>query len=183
MGEFFGDVERLVADLYPYRWPIGAVVLIELAVIATFAYRKGWHRFVLEHQTAAALIGVPAVVVVVAAGWYLGSPLFISKTVDEPLPFDLAAMAPAEGDATESSEANPVETSRAGPEGADATAKRTGTATPAPTNTPAAVSAPAESSDAYEYAAATPTPTAEVPASTSTPQPSPTPSPTGLTCT
>ncbi len=112
------------------------MVLVALAAIATFAYRRGWHRVVLAHRTAAALVGVPTVVVVVAAGWYLGSPLFTSKTVDEALPFDLAA-------------AEPTST---------VTPPTTSTATPAPTDTPTAGGAPAGTSGAPEVAAPAPTP-------------------------
>ena len=195
MGELLGDLERLAADLYPYRWPIAAVTLVVLAAIGTFAYRKGWHRVVLEHQRTALLIGTPVVVVVVASGWYLGSPLFIDKTVDEALPFDLAAAVESEGEgATASSEPKPAATGQAGP-GGDAAQdeppptatppptptpapERTPTATPAPTNTPTAVIESAESSYDYESAAPTDTPVADVPTSTTTATPSPVPSPT-----
>ena len=35
------------------------------------------------------LLGVITIVVIGAAGWYLGSPLFLNRTVQEDLPFDL----------------------------------------------------------------------------------------------
>ena len=43
MAEFFGELERLAADLYPYRWLIAAGFLVAMAAAGAFAYRQGWH--------------------------------------------------------------------------------------------------------------------------------------------
>ena len=44
----FGDLERALADLYPYRWAVGAVVLALIAAFLAFAWWRGWHLWVLE---------------------------------------------------------------------------------------------------------------------------------------
>ena len=96
MEEFFGNLERLAADLYPYRWPIGAAFLAIVAGVLTFAYRRGWHLFLIKHRVATAVIGIPALAIFAFVAWDLGSPLFIDKTVEEEFPFSYTADVPAE---------------------------------------------------------------------------------------
>ena len=95
MADFFGDLERLVADLYPYRWAITAVILVTLAVVAAVGYRRGWHMVVWRHRLPVAAVGTPVLVLAVVTGWYVVSPLFIDKRVDEEFPFALSAVVPA----------------------------------------------------------------------------------------
>ena len=90
MGEFFGELERLAADLYPYRWYIIAAVVVGLAAIGVYGYRGGWHRWVWRHRLPVAAVGTPLVVVAAFAGYTLLSPLFTNVTVDEELPFAFA---------------------------------------------------------------------------------------------
>ena len=94
MAEFFGDLERLAADLYPHRWSIGAGVLIVLAALAVFGYRKGWHMVLWRRRRAAVIVGAPLLTLAIWVGWELGSPLFTNKTVEEELPFSFAAIVP-----------------------------------------------------------------------------------------
>ena len=100
MAEFFGDLERLAADLYPYRWPIIAAIVVVLAGAGALAYRKGWHRvlqaFVLRNRVAVTIIGVPLLVLFGFITYDLGSPLFINKTVEEEFPFAFAANVPVD---------------------------------------------------------------------------------------
>ena len=45
MAEFFGDLERLAADLYPYRWPILFVIVAVVAAITFYPEStdgQGW---------------------------------------------------------------------------------------------------------------------------------------------
>ncbi len=99
MAEFFGDIERLAADLFPYRWPIIAGIVVVLAGAGAFAYKKGWHlvlrAFVMRHRVAVTIIGVPLLVLFGFISYDLGSPLFINKTVEEEFPFAFAAEVPA----------------------------------------------------------------------------------------
>ena len=94
MAEFFGDIERALADLYPYRWPLTFGFLLVATAVAAYGYRKGWHLLVWQHRRAVVIVGTPALAAVVVAGWYLGSPLFTSKTVIEEFPFSVNAEVP-----------------------------------------------------------------------------------------
>ena len=98
MAEFFGNLERLVADLYPYRWLIGIGVLIVLAGAAAFWYRSGWHTVLWRHRTPTTVIGAPLLALVIFVGYDIGSPLFTNKTVEEEFPFAFAAEIPDDMD-------------------------------------------------------------------------------------
>ena len=76
MAEFFGDIERFLADLYPYRWPLTVLALLLLTGVVAFAYRKGWHMVVWRHRIAVAITGTPVLALVIVIGWWLGSPIF-----------------------------------------------------------------------------------------------------------
>ena len=89
----FGDIERFLADLYPYRWPIFVVALVLLAGGLTFAYRVGWHRVVRRHWRMTGSIGAPVLIVALIAGWILAKPLFTNVVVDEELPFAISEVA------------------------------------------------------------------------------------------
>ena len=90
----FGDIERLFADLYPYRWAIGAAVLVFIAACLAFAYWRGWHLVVWRYRKPLGIISVPALALTLWLGWSLGSPLFTNVTVDEAFPFAATATVP-----------------------------------------------------------------------------------------
>ena len=94
MAEFFGDLERLAADLYPWRYLIGVGVLIAVAAIAAFGYRKGLHLWAWQHRLPVALIGIPLLALVGFMAYDLGSPLFTNVTVEEEFPFAFSAIVP-----------------------------------------------------------------------------------------
>ena len=96
LADFFGNLERLAADLYPYRFPIGVVVLIVAAAVAYYAYRRGLHLWAWQRRLWVTIIGVPALVALGIVAWDLGSPLFINVTVEEEFPFAYAAEVPAD---------------------------------------------------------------------------------------
>ena len=98
MAEFFGDLERIAADLFPYRWAIAPGFLVVLAALAAFAYRSGWHQTLWRRRRVAAVIGAPLLALAIFVGWDLGSPLFTSTTVEEEFPFAFAAIVPEETD-------------------------------------------------------------------------------------
>ena len=62
MAEFFGDIERLAADLYPYRWAISAAIVIVLAVAGWYAVRTGCHMLLWRFRKPAVIVGVPLLV-------------------------------------------------------------------------------------------------------------------------
>ena len=90
----FGDIERLFADLYPYRWGIGAGVLVFIAAVMAFGYWKGWHLAIWGHRLQVSVVAVPVLAVTIWLGWSLGSPLFTNVTVEEEFPFAFNAVVP-----------------------------------------------------------------------------------------
>ena len=90
----FGDIERTFADLYEYRWAIGAGVLVLLVAVAAFGYWKGWHLALWRHRLLLGVIGAPVLAVTIWLGWSLGSPLFTNITVLEEFPFAGNAIVP-----------------------------------------------------------------------------------------
>jgi hypothetical protein len=94
MTEFFGDLERFIADLYPYRWPLTFGLLLVMTAITAYGYRRGLHLQVWRHRVAVSIVGTPALAAVIVGGWYFASPLFTSKTVIEEFPFSINAEVP-----------------------------------------------------------------------------------------
>lgn len=90
----FGDIERFLADLYPYRWPILIILLLIVTAVAALGYSRGWHLALWRRRAGVAIVGTPGLAVLIAVGWWLGSPLFTSTTVDEAFPFSEAAVVP-----------------------------------------------------------------------------------------
>ncbi len=90
----FGDLERALADLYPYRWAIGAAVLALIAAFLAFAWWRGWHLVVWRYRKPLGIISAPLLLVTLWLGWSLGSPLFTNVTVDEAFPFAATATVP-----------------------------------------------------------------------------------------
>jgi hypothetical protein len=88
-----GDLERaFAAAMYPNRGLVavgGIGVLLALAIVAR---RWRWDRPVRRHPWAG-IVGLTLVLALaLPLGWYLGSPLFTSTTIDEPPP--VAAVEP-----------------------------------------------------------------------------------------
>ena len=90
----FGDLERALADLYPYRWAIGAVVIVLIAAFFAFAWWRGWHLWAWRYRKPLGIISVPLIAITLWLGWSLGSPLFTNVTVDEEFPFAVNATVP-----------------------------------------------------------------------------------------
>ncbi len=90
----FGDLERALADLYPYRWAIGAAVLVLIAAFLALSWWRGWHLVVWRYRKPVGIISVPLLLVTLWLGWSLGSPLFTNVTVDEEFPFAATATVP-----------------------------------------------------------------------------------------
>jgi hypothetical protein len=87
----FGDLERVMADLYPYRVPITISLLVALAVVLWFAYRSGWHLFVVRHKLASGVVAVALLVVAIPLGNYLLSPLWERSFIEEASPIAVAS--------------------------------------------------------------------------------------------
>jgi hypothetical protein len=87
----FGDLERLAADLYPYRWPIAVAAVVALAGLVSVGYRRGWHGVVRRHGPASAIIAGVALALIVPLGYYTLSPLWTRTTLVEASPLEVAA--------------------------------------------------------------------------------------------
>jgi hypothetical protein len=85
--DFIGDLERAFATLlYPNRVPIAIGTIVVLIGLAIVARRRGWHLVARRHPRATGAIAVIVAAIGLPLGWYLASPLFLSTTIDEPLP-------------------------------------------------------------------------------------------------
>ena len=117
---FLGDIERFIAtNLYPNRVviAIGLVVLLVAAIVV--ARRRGWFAAARRHPGRTGAVVVLALAIGLPSAWYLGSPLFIRTSLNEPAPTAAAPTSSPEPAAT----ATPTEASTA--------------PSPAPTPTPA----------------------------------------------
>ena len=94
MAELFGDLERLAADLYPYRWAITAALVVVLAAAGWYAVRSGRHLLLWQRRKPAAIVGVPLLALFGFVAYDLGSPLFTNVTVEEEFPFAFSATVP-----------------------------------------------------------------------------------------
>jgi hypothetical protein len=88
---FFGDIERFVAELYPYRWPLTVGALIFLATVLGLAYRRGWHFVIWRHRVASGLVAAAVLAVAIPAGDYFLSPLWERSFLQEESPLAVAA--------------------------------------------------------------------------------------------
>jgi hypothetical protein len=83
---FIGDIERLLAQLWPFRVPIAIGLLVVLVIALFTAYRRGWHRVAARHPRSTLTAVVIALVVGLPVAWVLGSPLFIRTELTEEPP-------------------------------------------------------------------------------------------------
>src|SRR3990170_8084242 len=87
----FGDIEELIADLYPYRWPITIGLVLALAASLAFAYRRGWHLVMSRHRLASTVVAAAVLAVAIPTGDYLLSPLWERSHLEEASPLPEAA--------------------------------------------------------------------------------------------
>lgn len=92
----FGDIERLVATLYPLRVPIFIGGLLVLVGVLIVARRRRWDLVVRRHPRVSATVLAAILIVGLPLGWILGSPIFIRTELDEARP---AAVVATESDA------------------------------------------------------------------------------------
>jgi hypothetical protein len=97
MFEFLGTLERIMADLYPYRVPLTVGALVVAAVAVTIAWRAGWVRrvwaFAAGRPITSGVAVIVALAVVLPTGWYLASPLWTRVELIEASPLEMAAQA------------------------------------------------------------------------------------------
>jgi hypothetical protein len=90
--EWIGDLERAFANaIYPNRVLIAIAAVSLLVGLVVIARQRRWGQVARRHPGRTAAILVPALVIALPLGWYLASPLVLSRTVDEPAPIVAAA--------------------------------------------------------------------------------------------
>jgi hypothetical protein len=94
--DLVGDLERgFAAWIYPNRILIGLMVTIAIAGLVLLGLRQRWDLVARRHP-GRTLLGLSiAVAIAGPLGWYLGSPLFVSTTVDEAPPVVRVEASPA----------------------------------------------------------------------------------------
>jgi hypothetical protein len=94
--ELLGELERgFAAWIYPNRVLIGLVVIIAVAGLVILGWRRRWDLVARRHPGRTLLGLAIALAIGGPLGWYLGSPLFLSSTVDEAPPVVAAEASPA----------------------------------------------------------------------------------------
>ncbi len=92
---FFGALEQLLADLYPYRVPLSAAAAVVALLAIAFAVRRGWHqvarRWIMARPVRSAVLAVILLVVLIPTANYLLSPLWERSTLYEGNPLEVAA--------------------------------------------------------------------------------------------
>jgi hypothetical protein len=89
----FGDIERIFAQLWPFRVPITIVAIVLLVALAYVAWRRGWFATARAHPRTSIVAIVLVVVIVGPIAWVLGSPLITRTQLLEELPVAQAASA------------------------------------------------------------------------------------------
>ena len=80
--EVFGHAERLAVRLYPYRLPLGALLLTAAIVLLAL----GWGGWLWRRRVAALLVALPLLAVALPVGYYTLSPLWTRTTLNETSP-------------------------------------------------------------------------------------------------
>jgi hypothetical protein len=141
--EWIGDLERaFAAVIYPNRLVIAAIMAIIVVVIAAIAVRRRWDLAARRHPRRTVAILVPLLAIALPLGWYLGSPLVLSSTVDEPAP-NVAAR-PSPSPAAPTASPAPADVPGASP-------------TPSPTPAPLALSGAFKGADEFHFGRGTAT--------------------------
>jgi hypothetical protein len=92
----FGEIERFMAGLYPYRVLITILMVIALAIVVVAAYRAGAHRMALRHPRVSGVVAAVGLAVAIPVGNYLLSPLWTRVVMEDASPL-LSAPAPNAG--------------------------------------------------------------------------------------
>ncbi|MDQ3547913.1 MAG: DM13 domain-containing protein, partial [Chloroflexota bacterium] len=118
---------------------------VALSLLATTAYRRGWHRTIWRYKLRTALVTIPLLIVTIPLSYYLLSPLWTRTTVVEESPLAVAASnnsIPGVPAVTRTpTMQSPSATSAGASANANTTATATATATVAPAK-PTATTAP-----------------------------------------
>jgi hypothetical protein len=88
---FLGVFEEFFSEtVYPYRYPVGIVVVIAIVAGAYLAWRLRWHQVLWDHRYLSAAVGAPVLLVMSFGGYYTLSPLWERSTLCEDNPLTSA---------------------------------------------------------------------------------------------
>jgi electron transfer DM13 len=116
--EWIGDLERAFAGLiYPNRIVFAVVAVGIVVALLAVGRRRRWYEVARRHPRGTAAIVIPALAIALPLGWYLASPLVLSKTIDEPAPIVVGAASatPAASSPSPTASASATPTPRATP--------------------------------------------------------------------
>ena len=80
LGDIANDVAR---TLYELRVAVAIVSIAVAALVVVLAHRLGWIAAARRHPRRTGLVAAAALVVLLPAGWYLGSPIFVRTSLVE----------------------------------------------------------------------------------------------------
>jgi electron transfer DM13 len=113
---WLGDLgAAILGAAYTNRLLVLAAASCLIVGLVAIGAKRGWHRAVGRHPGRSILILVPMLAVAIPLGWYLGSPLIVSTSVDEPAPSVLMADAPAASAGSREAPESTVRPDRASP--------------------------------------------------------------------
>lgn len=93
--EWLGDLERGFASaIYPNRVLMSVIAVVIAMLLLFLAWRGRWDRSIRHHPRTAAAGLLLGLVLIVPSAWYLGSPLLLSTTIDEPAPIAVIEASP-----------------------------------------------------------------------------------------
>jgi len=91
---WLGDLgSAILGALYAQRVAAAVVGTAVAIAFAVLAWRRGWIVAARRHPGRSVAVLAPALAVALPLGWYLGSPLILSSSIDEPAPTAVAASA------------------------------------------------------------------------------------------
>jgi hypothetical protein len=99
--DWLGELARdLIAPIYPLRVPIAIGTVVAVGALGLVGWRLGWFAAARRHPARTLTAALLVLAIVVPLGWYLGSPLFITTSLDEPAPPASASSSPPGAAAT-----------------------------------------------------------------------------------